>query len=521
MRQFLPKLYSLVPLWIIFSFGAAFAVVGAKIWLIANGASPTPLWDQWSEGMILYPKYFDGTLNISTLIAAQNEHRILLSRLWSLMLIDLGGYWDPILQMLANTVIIGAFVGMLIAAFRPILFEASYAALALFAATLFALPFGWESTLAGFHSAWYFVLLFGIAGVLLICEARAFSIRWWVALLLAVLSFFSMASGALTTAVAFAIGVTQFAVDRRSGWRELLALAVLAVTTFAMVVFTPVIAQHAPIRAHSIGQFLHAMVQILSWPATQYNSSLFKLIGGTILLQAPSALVSIYVIWLRPPLADRRWLVVALTAWAVLQAVALAYGRSTGPTTSRYLDVFTVGVVLNFACLLYALGTANLSHVRRAIALGATIWLLLVLFGATKTVFTQTLADIADREAHTRAQTENMRNYLATRDLRILQNKPFFDIPYPVAEDLAVLASQPIVRALLPPELINEPSPYRSQQRGLARFTGRPIDALKTYALRWGVLLIPTGLTLFLLGLSIGWWRDVETPPSIDRLDSG
>ena len=122
--------------------------------------------------------------------------------------------------------------------------------------------------------------------------------------------------------------------------------------------------------------------------------------------------MSIYVIWLRPPLANRRWFVVALTVWTVLQAVVLAYGRSVGPTASRYLDVFTVGVVLNFACLLYALSAANFSHVKRTIALGATIWLLLVLFGATKTVFTRTLPEIADREAHTRAQTENLHRLL-------------------------------------------------------------------------------------------------------------
>lgn len=508
--------------WMIFPLAGAFAVVGAKIWLIANGGSPTPFLDQWvAEGKILYPKYFDGTLNIFTLIAPHNEHRILLTRLWSLMLIDVGGYWDSVLQMLANTTIIGALVAILIATFRPILFEGSYAALTLFTAAIFGLPFGWESTLAGFHSQWYFVMLFGIGSVLLFCEARAFSTRWWVALFLAVLSYFSMASGALPVAAAFAIGVIQFNTARRSGRREIVGLALLGVAFVSMVAFTPVLAHHAPLRAHSIGQFLRALLQIMSWPVTQDHASHYKVIGGAILLQAPSALVSIYVIWLRPPLADRRWLVVALTAWAVLQAIAVAFGRSVFPVSARYLEVFTVGIVVNFACLLYALGASTLPRVKRGVALGAAVWLLLVLFGATKTVFTRTLPEIADREAHTRAETENLRNFLATKDLRALQNKSFLDIPYPKAEDLAVIASQPIIRALLPPELIDEPSPYREQQRGLARFTGRPIAVFKHYALRWGVLLIPTGFALFLLGLSMGWRRDADTSPSIDRPGAG
>jgi hypothetical protein len=139
--------------WVIYPVACALVVIGAKWWMIAHYGSPTPFWDQWdAEGAILYPKYLSGTLQISDLIAPHNEHRILVTRLWSLLLLELGGYWDPILQMVANTLIFGAVVALFIAAFRPILDRRSWLVFALFSMVIFSLPFGWENTLAGFRA---------------------------------------------------------------------------------------------------------------------------------------------------------------------------------------------------------------------------------------------------------------------------------------------------------------------------------------------------------------------------------
>ena len=204
--------------WMIYPFACALVVIGAKCWMISHYASPTPFWDQWdAEGGFLYPKYFDGTLSFSDLIAPHNEHRILVSRLWSLLLLELEGYWDPMLQMVANTLILGAAVALFIAAFRPILDRRSWLVFALFSMVIFSLPFSWENTLAGFHSAWHFLLLFSISGLVVISDAEAFTPRWWLAALLLILSYFSIAGGALTVAAAFAISMVQFVAGRRSG----------------------------------------------------------------------------------------------------------------------------------------------------------------------------------------------------------------------------------------------------------------------------------------------------------------
>lgn len=507
--------------WLIYPVACALVVIGAKCWMIARYGNPIPFWDQWdAEGAILYPRFFDGTLRLSDLLAAHNEHRILLTRLWSLLLLELEGYWDPILQMTANTLLLGGFVGLFITAFRPVLARTPWLAFAAFATIMFALPFGWENTLAGFNSQWYFVLLTGVSGLVAIVAAAAFSPCWWIGFLLLVVSYFCTAAGALSMSAGFAVSLMQFAAGPRRGKRELLALALLAMAAAAMVGDIPALAHHVPLKAHSVTEFLRSAIRIASWPAALGPVPAILQLFCALLINAPAAAASIRVIRQRPPIADRQWLLPALAGWSVLQMAAIAYGRATVPTNSRYFDLFLIGVLLNGASLLYLVTTWRDSWLRGRRGLAAVaLWLLLIGPGSAATTVWQSIHTLPILANAWQAEIENMRAFLVTNDRRVLENKPPLDIPYPDANRLAAIASMPVVRAILPPALVGEASAARAQQRGLARFTGRPIEALKTFALRWGMLLIPTGLALFLLGLSMGWWRDAQTSPSTARPD--
>ena len=46
------------------------------------------------QNQLLFEVPFSGTLQFSDLISPHNEHRILITRLWSLLLLELAGYWD-------------------------------------------------------------------------------------------------------------------------------------------------------------------------------------------------------------------------------------------------------------------------------------------------------------------------------------------------------------------------------------------------------------------------------------------
>ncbi len=501
---------------LIYPLACALVVIGAKCWMIGRYGNPTPFWDQWdAEGALLYPRYLGGTLQLADLIAPHNEHRILMTRLWSLLLLELEGYWDPILQMLANALILGAVIALLVAAFRPLLTTRSWTSIAAFTTMMFALPFAWENTLQGFNSQWYFLLLISLVGLLVVTRAAAFTARWWLATLLLSLSYFCMAGGALTALSASIVCIVQFICRRRAGRLEILAILILTLMTAAMIYYVPVRDQDAPLKAHTIIEFVRALAQILSWPATPGPVPILIKSIFAIFINLPAVLAIGHVISERPPLHDRRWFLIALGGWTALQIAAIAYGRAAGPLAPRYLDTFALGTILNAACLLYLIGLKHpLLNGRRGIA-ALVVWFGLILPGlsvAAVLYFNQAAASMVTAQL----ETQNLRAYLDTGDIGTLENKPLFDIPYPDAKRLAAIASSPVIRALLPPELVGAASAARAQQRGVARYTGHAVEAFKNLARRWGVMLIPIGLLIFALSFGTQFRRakmDGETSP--------
>ena len=513
MRQVSLKFKNAVALWLIYPVSCALVVIGAKCWMIAGYGSSTPFWDEWdAEGALLFPKYVAGTLTFSDLLAPHNEHRILFTRLWSLLLLILQGYWDPIGQMLANTLVLGAMVALLVSAFRRVLPSAYWIVFVLVATLIFSLPWTWFNSLSGFSSQWYFVLLFSLAGIVAITEAAAFSPRWWIAVVFLLFSYFSMAGGT-AAAAAFFVCAVQMAVGARRGVLEVAALAIVAAMTVIMVLSVPALSGHAWYKAHSLLEFLLAFIEIMSWPAATGLTFVATLVVLAITTQAPAVLASVDVMRLRQPITDRRWLLLALTGWIMLNAATVAYGRAAVSVTARYLDLFEIGLLVDVACFLYLVSAyPALWRRRQLIAVAFALWPIPILTGTTLTVVKHSLRDLADQGEHAKAQTENMRTYLATGDIRLLQNKAELDIPYSDANQLAAIASQPVIRALLPPALVGEANAARAQQRGLAQFTGRPFEALKNFGLRWGALLILAGAVLFVLGLAAQRRRPVVRP---------
>src|SRR5712672_685323 len=91
-------------------------VLGAKLWIISRFGNPTPLNDEWdAQAAGLFIPYFDSTLSLQQLLAAHNEHRVLTTRLVSLLLLAANGLWDPILEMIVNaTIHVALGIGILI-----------------------------------------------------------------------------------------------------------------------------------------------------------------------------------------------------------------------------------------------------------------------------------------------------------------------------------------------------------------------------------------------------------------------
>lgn len=489
------------PLWMSLT-GMALLVLGAKLVLIAAFAGPTPFWDQWdAEAAALYKPYLDGSLDLDALISPHNEHRILWTRLISLGLLELGGRWHPEMQMIVNAALHVAALVLLVCWLSQGLTSSQRWLLALATALFFALPFGWENTLAAFQLQFSVLLIFSIASLYYGFDADGLSSRWWISLALAVAAYFAMASGALTLFALLSLRVGQILLGRRSGWREYSAVVISLVVAALMLRGVPTIPFHAPLKAQSALHFVYAFAQAASWPFSPFEMRIpgpafLRLIAtllSALIVNAP--LIAVFLLAVRGGNGDDRVLAgyIVIGIWVLLQSASLAHGRAAGVLASRYLDLIVVGVVANVACLLYLVSRVLDVRMRKV----AIAWVIAVIGVTVLLAFATLPQNVNERALHGRKQTANLSAFLATGDVAHLKDKPYLEIPYPTAERLATLASDPTIRSILPakimpPEEVRATKP-KLLSGGYLASTFRTMEAVAGYL----------GLLFFLMGLAI------------------
>jgi len=465
--------------------GALAIILGAKLWLLAQYGSSTPFWDQWHEAPQIYRPYLTGELSLGGLLATHNEHRIFLTRLVALALFASEGRWDPVAETLVNAVIHVAALGTFIAMLTRTLDVTRSLLLATLVALLFALPFGWANTLVGFQTQFYLLVLLAPLSLWLLYASAAWSPRWWLGTLLGVLSYFSIASGALTLPAFILLGVIQLARGTRKGRAEW--LGVFAHVCLAAVILhdIPRIPEHQSAAPSSLAHWLETASIVASWPVSKTSWPLLALVPIAIGLYAPVMILAARLLGSRAPVKDQRWLLVGLAGWSALQLLAFVYGRGSAVLQSRYYDILMLAPLVSAAALLCVQQQSAARWCRAATAF-ACIWFAAVIIGFGQKALDELQTDLQWRQQTTEAQTRNLKNYLATGDFAALQNKPEFDVPYPVVEFLRDTVSDPVIREILPPELLNQPAPD---------------NKLKTRALRYGPLLVPIGLALLVIAV--------------------
>jgi hypothetical protein len=497
--------------------GLALFLIGVKLVFIAHFGSAVPYWDQWdAEAAFLYKPYIEwGTVPQQLLFSAHNEHRIVLTRLLSLLLFELDGGWDPVLQMVVNAGLHVTAILILVSIAQRILQAEQMMLLVLFSAFVFLLPLGWENLLAGFQSQFYLLLIFSLLALNIFTVADGFSVKWWLALFFSVCAFFSMASGALIGAAAFCVVVLQMICSLRRGLREYAAAAVLLVVTGVMIAYVPRIVPHDVLKAHSLKDLVRAILLCVDYPGRNIWSGIW--------INLPLFAYVVYVLRNRPPLRSTHWIVFGIIVWWVGQIVSLAYGRAIAPTSSRYLDLIIVSLPLNFSILLMGYALAKRSW--RPPVLGLTIlWVFITVPGLIHVTMTSAFPSVAEREAQSREQQANVEKFLATNDIAALQGKPLLSVPYPSPERLGMLLSDPIIRTFLP-DVIRPPSVDTKSTLDRTVLKGRlhpVVAALKTAALRNAGLMIGLGIALAFAATMlsrIGPVRSTETeedvPPTI------
>ncbi len=182
----------------------------------------------------------------------------------------------------------------------------------------------------------------------------------------------------------------------------------------------------------------------------------------------------------------------ALGAWVVVQAAAVAYSRGANgiPPTGRYLDMFSFGLLVNTMALL---ALAQHVRTRRWLVLGAgglTAWLVTAAVGVMWLSENKLDTDGRQRRRWNREYVGNVRNFIDTNDLeRLLSKKGPMEIPYFSPSLLGGWLRIPALRSILP-AVIREPLPIRpkdgASDAALAwKATGTELTAWESYS-RYG-----------------------------------
>lgn len=428
-----------------------FLILTVKLLLISVYGNATPFWDQWdAEADRLYRPWLEGSLEWAELFAPHNEHRIFTTRLLGLFLLELNGkVWDPILQMQVNAVLhVFALCVLLFLAMRVVPEKKKFA-LFVFVAVVFSIPFGWENTLAGFQSQFYFLLLFSFIFLWSMASYEVYSARWWGGLLAGILCTLSLASGALTVIAGVVILTMRGALGRQRSGVAISAIFLLTAVAVISIALTPTVPHHSSLKAQDLLQFLQALSAILSWP----NQGVWL---GLVVVHVPLLFFVLKVI--RDPSfrTPGHYFIVAVGAWVFGQFLSIAYGRSVGFNSSRYLDLFAVGLVVEFSSLL-ALSRSD-KH-KWVLYLAGFIWVGVVIFGFVSSS-SQLRGDLQNKVVQGLEQERSVRDYLCTGDFQNISGKPYLHVPYPNSDRLKSLLDNAYVRSILPGN-IYEPNASR------------------------------------------------------------
>lgn len=346
------------------------SVFGAKLWIIATYGNATPFWDEWpGQAQELFIPYFESRLSFADLFAAHNEHRLLTTRIVSLLLIVANGLWDPMLQMIVNATIHSAFGVFVVMYFGQTLDRLSFVLLTILTLTLVAVPFATESPLMGFQTHFYCSFFLGFIAICMISRRSSWSAPVYMGVIAATLSFFSLASGALVFLAAMMVIVVKRSLAVERGWYSWLLATVLLALFVGALSITPTIEDHKSLAAHSIGEFIRAFSVWAAWP-------LKPKIATVVALNVPLLLFAWKTLRRPPPGDSVAWAILGCGLWVAMQIAALAFGRAASITASRYADIAGLNLIVNFVC------AARLSTSVLRVA-GTGLWVATVAVGLT------------------------------------------------------------------------------------------------------------------------------------------
>lgn len=438
---------------------AAF-VFASRAWLAQVWGSVLPYWDEWDlEAVGLYRPWLDGTLHLGDLFKPHNEHRLFLTRLCDIGFFVLYGRWAPWAQIVLNAALHAATAAALAALFwRPLTSRARTGFVAGLA-FLFAATAGWQNALYGIQSQVYFVSLLAVGALAGLTLAPVLTRVWWAGWAAAVLALFSLASGVLAALAALVVGILFTPVERWRTVRHWIGLGLLgAIVAFGLLGFTEPPGQ-VDLHAQNVAQFYSAFSRSLGWP--HVNSPFLWVI-----MQLP-LIALLGVRWhRREPLSALDRCALALLAFAVLQASAVAHNRANGLVEfrplSRYQDPLLLGVAVQLYAALQLASTCG--RAGRLLAIG---WSTTAAVGLLTLTTINLTFNLPYKRAQDIAGLAQVRAYLVSGDATVFTRDPAHPAPHPNPKVIQGVLDDPVLRPVLPiafftdyPGPAGEPPPW-------------------------------------------------------------
>jgi hypothetical protein len=454
-------------------FALIFAV---RLHLVALAGFAHPYWDQWGfEGTTIIQPFLERKLTLAHLFTAENEHRLVLSRLTQLALVTLdGGFWDCLAQAVMNVGLFAFFGTILISQLFRLARGLERWLLPILLLAIFCSPLGFQNTLWGISACWYFLIFGSLFAIVAVSESSPFSVRWFFGLAAAVASFLGMAGGVITPAICAGITFVRWLQLRRDFKTHVLAIITWLALAAGLFAATPRVPGNQ-LAATSVWEFCSLILESLAFPFTQKFFSIPTII--IIALLGTAALIS------RRP---TRWkngdfAILGILLWLLGQIFALAYGRGHGGIPHRYhelLVLFGPFVITGLAILPRLFGVGKAVTVSSQLLLAGV--LLTFLVGLTRRTTEAWTLLIPQRSAVFAVQEANLRSFVRTDDVDAFRKLSADQTgSYQGADVMSRILRTGALRAALAPS-IREPVPVIDGE------TKQPLDepfswvALKT-----------------------------------------
>lgn len=428
-------------------------ILGSRLWFIQQFGNSVPIWDQWNgEGANLFIPWLDGTLSWDAIFSAHNEHRIVFTRLFSLLLLVLNDtQWDPLVEIVANILLSLAMAIFLVIILRQLLGKSAENLIIFSIAFLWGIPYGWENILSGFQSAFYLMILFSLLALWGVLLHENFTTKWWLGILCALFAYFNLATGFFAAVVIIAIKLYLIVIEPNQRRAHLVTLTICGVIVGLSILFTTIIPSLHAENPYYVSKlaFLAAFGRYLAWPwvAPFIDNPRISLFLCLPILYLPFSIFTFRILWLRLKPSPAELFILALGGWVILQTASMGYARGIflGPA-ARYMDILALGTLANLLALYLLPFSLSLATIHGRII---RLWMIFVAYGVLGLYVTN--FPIVEQQRTQRAEfLKNTREFLLTDDINTLKDKP---IPFISMGHLAEWIRNPQLRRILPVSL--------------------------------------------------------------------